>query len=66
MKKTILFVLVVCACALIGCEQKGPAERAGERADEIVDNVKEGDPPLKNKGTMEKLGESIDETVGKK
>lgn len=58
---TILIALIV--VGLIGCQEKGPAEKAGERIDEIVDNVKHGDAPLKEKGTMEKLGESIDDSV---
>jgi hypothetical protein len=66
MKKFILVVLAACAINLVGCEKAGPVERAGERADEIVDNVREGDPPLKNKGPMEKVGESIDEAVSTK
>ncbi len=49
--------------ALCGCQEKGAAEKAGERADEIVDNVKHGEPPLKKKGPIEKMGQSIDETL---
>ena len=49
-----------------GCDEKGPAEKAGERADEIIDNVKHGDAPLKEKGAMEKAGESINDTLKKK
>lgn len=52
---------------LFGCEKQGPIGEAGERIDEIVDNVQHGDAPLKEKGVMEKAGESIDETIeGKK
>jgi len=29
----------------------------------MIDNVKEGELPLKEKGTLEKMGESIDESV---
>jgi len=66
MKKFILVALAACSISLAGCERAGPVERAGERADEIVDNVRDGDPPLKKKGAMEKVGESIDEAVSTK
>ncbi len=49
--------------SLIGCREKGSAEKVGERVDEVIDNVKHGDAPLKEKGTLEKLGESIDDSV---
>ena len=39
-------------------------ERAGSRVDEIADNVRDGDPPLKKKGAMERAGESIDDALG--
>lgn len=54
----------VCAfLVLCSCQEKGAVEKAGERADEIVDNVKHGEPPLKKKGPIEKIGQSIDETL---
>lgn len=46
-----------------GCQEKGPLEKSGERADEIVDNIKDGDPILHKKGALEKAGEAVDETV---
>lgn len=49
--------------SLGACSKPGPAERAGERADEIVDNVKEGEAPFKKKKTGEKVGEAIDEAL---
>ena len=52
------------AFALLGaCREPGGAEKAGQRVDEIVDNVKEGENPLKKKGPAEKLGENIDESI---
>ena len=48
----------------IGCDQaNGPMEKSGQRADEIIDNIKEGDPALKKKGIGEKAGEEVDETI---
>lgn len=55
--------LLVAGLTAAGCREQGSGEKAGERVDEIVDNVKEGEPPLKKKGTLEKTGEAIDEAV---
>jgi len=66
MRKIITFALVLLTLSLstlVGCRQKGTMERAGERTDEIIDNVKSGDPLLKKKGPLEKTGEAIDNTV---
>lgn len=41
-----------------GCEEKGPAEKAGERIDKAAD-------ALNPKGSAEKLGEKVDKAVGK-
>ena len=46
-----------------GCsENKGPAEKAGEKIDETVDKVKDAVDP---KGPAEKTGEKIDKALGK-
>jgi hypothetical protein len=43
-----------------GCERKGPVERAGEKIDRAVDDVKDAiDPP----GPAEKAGKAIDRAV---
>lgn len=64
----ILRILILTAAlfAVTGCQQRheGPLERAGERSDEIIDNAKEGKPLLHKKGTLEKAGESIDQSLG--
>jgi len=63
------FVLLICVATMsllaVGCETKGPIEKAGERADEIVDNARDGDALLHKKGPVEKLGEKIDDSVSK-
>lgn len=60
----ILFSCLLIASAASGCaERKGPMERAGERIDEIGDNIRDGDAPLKHKGPLERAGESIDDTL---
>ncbi len=64
MKKNIITIcILILSLSLNACSQPGPAEKAGERLDEIGDNIKEGQDPLKKKGTAEKVGESIDETL---
>lgn len=63
MKNILIFVFSVLLLGSIGCQNKGPVEKAGERVDEMIDNAKEGENILKEKGPMEKMGESIDESV---
>lgn len=65
MKRILLALVAVTLLGLVACEQKGPAAKSGERVDEVIDNIKHGDAPLKRKGTLEKLGDSIDDTVKK-
>ena len=65
MKKNAMLLAVMASLILPGCMEKGLGQKAGERADEIVDNIKKGDSPLKEKGPMEKVGDSIDNAVGK-
>lgn len=64
MSKYVKAILVgVLLISFSACERKGSLEKAGERADEIVDNVKDGDAPLHKKGAAEKAGEAIDDAV---
>ncbi len=65
MKRYLVCVVTAILIGPMGCQQKGPVERAGERLDEVIDNVKDGDSPLKEKGRMEKIGESIDKSIKK-
>ena len=58
MKKYLVYTLAVTLLGLFGCQEKGSVEKAGERVDEIIDNVKEGESPLKEKGTMD-LGQTV-------
>lgn len=64
------FCHAICAMLLIAgvaaCERKGPAERAGERLDDAVDNVRQGESPLKERGPVEKAGKSVDDALGTK
>ena len=63
MKRYFIGMSVIALMTLIGCTERGPVEKAGERMDEVIDNVKHGDAPLKEKGAMEKVGESIDDSL---
>lgn len=49
--------------APIGCQKKGPAERAGARIDEMVDNLEKGRPLTYEPGPGEKAGRALDDTV---
>lgn len=44
------------------CRKKGPAEKAGEKMDETIENVKDAVDP---KGPVEKAGEKVDDALGK-
>ena len=50
--------------ALVGCEQKGPAENAGENLDKAGRNIKDAVAPPKTAG--EKVGSEGDKAVGNK
>ncbi len=63
MNKFIVCLLTAIFITMLGCQQKGSAESAGERVDEVVDNIKHGDAPFKEKGALEKMGESIDDSI---
>jgi hypothetical protein len=63
MKLYLLCVGIALSLTLTGCQDKGPAEDLGARGDEVIENIREGDPPFKEKGTLEKMGESIDESL---
>ncbi len=46
-----------------GCETKGPAEKAGEKVDQGIQNVKDAVSPP---GPGEKAGRAVDKAVGDK
>jgi predicted small lipoprotein YifL len=47
---------------LAGCEQKGPAEKAGENIDKAGQNIKDAVDP---RGPVEKAGAKVDDAVNK-
>jgi hypothetical protein len=53
-------VLIAALAAVVGCEAKGPAERAGESIDKGVQNAKDAISPP---GPTEKAGRAIDNAV---
>lgn len=63
MKK--LLILSLCSISILAvatsCRKKGPAEKAGEKMDEAIENVKDSIDP---KGPIEKVGEKIDDALG--
>lgn len=63
MKK--LLILSLCSLSIIAvstsCRKKGPAEKAGEKMDEAIENVQDSINP---KGPVEKAGEKIDDALG--
>ena len=48
--------------AIVGCEQKGPMEKAGEGVDNAGKDLKNA---VDQRGPMEKAGDKVDEAVGK-
>lgn len=61
-----IYVLLLAALSLsfVGCEQKGPAERAGENIDEAVEELRDSGKDLGNK--IEDACEDIKEGMGAK
>jgi len=55
-----LVVFIAVSMCFVACTKQGPNEKTGERFDDIIDNVKDGDPVFEEKGTAEKIGESLD------
>ena len=64
--RRIASAVVFCALAATlgfataGCEKKGPAERAGEKIDNVADKIDDAVDP---KGPVEKLGRKVDRAV---
>jgi hypothetical protein len=60
MTKQIAMILGLAIVALAGCENKGPAQRAGASVDRGVQDVKDAvNPP----GPVEKAGRAVDRAV---
>ena len=67
--KTIGTALVISGLLVLlpGCEKKGDAEKAGEKIDNVVEDIgkkiEEAGDSITNDGPVENLGEDIDEAV---
>ena len=48
--------------ALVGCEEKGPVEKAGAGIDNAAKDVKNG---LDQRGPAQKAGDKVDNALGK-
>jgi hypothetical protein len=48
---------------LLGCEEKGPAQKAGENLDKAGQNLKDS---VDSRGPAEKAGDKLDKAVGNK
>ncbi|GAB4510604.1 MAG: hypothetical protein Tsb0026_12680 [Sulfuricaulis sp.] len=65
-KLSIFSASLLIAAGLFACEQKGPAEKAGEKIDQTVEKAKDKvEDVTKPEGPMEKTGKKIDEAVDK-
>ncbi len=68
MRKTISTLVVVtmlgaAGTMMLACErEKGPVEKAGEKVDNVVDNISDAVDP---KGPAEKAGRAIDRATDK-
>lgn len=59
-----LIILSALACfALAGCSEKGPAEQAGEKVDQAVEQAKDAVEDAGQQGPVEEAGEKIDQAV---
>ena len=63
--KNSCWAMVLMCGMLVGCEKEGPAEKAGERIDEITERTIDAIEDAGQQGPMEKLGEQADEQIKK-
>jgi hypothetical protein len=62
MKTTLLLSLcLIPFFATVSCREKGPAEKSGEKIDEVIEDVKDKVDPA---GPVEKAGEKVDKALG--
>jgi hypothetical protein len=63
----LLITSLSLAVLTFGCDSQGPAEKAGEKVDQSVEDTKdaleEASDKITGKGPAEKAGEKIDEAV---
>ena len=61
MTKYLYALLAASALFLAGCENKGPAQEAGESVDDAVSEVQDA---VSGQGPAEETGETVDEWLG--
>ena len=61
-KFALAFSALLISVAIVGCEQKGPMEKAGEGVDNAGKDLKNAVDP---RGPMEKAGDKADDAIGK-
>ena len=61
-KLALAISVLLVSFALVGCEQKGPMEKAGSNVDQAGKDLKDAVNP---KGPGEKAGENVDKALGK-
>jgi hypothetical protein len=54
--KTLTILLCALALAVTACEKKGPVERTGEKADHVIDTIKNGG----EEPTADKIQDQVD------
>ncbi|HLW05647.1 MAG TPA: hypothetical protein VKY38_08735 [Azoarcus sp.] len=59
-RRLLTLMVVPLALLVVGCDEPGPAEQAGEKLDEAAESIKDTIEP---DGPAEKAGEEIDEAV---
>ena len=60
--KLLAIAGVVCILAIAGCQQEGPAEKAGKSIDNAAQNASDAlNPP---KGPAQSVGRKVDRTLG--
>ena len=62
-KKPFIVLSILAGLALAGCGEKGPAEKAGEKIDQAVEQTKDAIQDAGQQGPAEKAGEAIDEKI---
>jgi hypothetical protein len=56
-------ILLAAGISVSGCN-KGPAEKAGERVDDTINQATEGHTEPLKKGPAQKAGEKVDDATG--
>ncbi len=61
--KPLIILSALAFFALAGCSEKGPAEQAGEKVDQAVENVRDAVEDAGQQGPAEQMGEKVDKAI---